>query len=116
MAGEPPGRSCSHPLHVRSRDRVPAAARERLATGRRTRLSEIGRLDPHAFALLLGLLGEALTAQASPEDAVEPQTGDGLLNIRLEPMAAYTHAEVVTDAGVFAGRDHYITITATPGS
>jgi len=89
------------------------AARARLATGRTTHLSEIGHLDAHAFALLLNLLGEALTAQASPDDVIERQTGDGLLRIRLEPMAAHTRAEVVTDAGVFAGRDHKITITAT---
>lgn len=89
------------------------AARARLATGRMTRLSDIGRLDPHAFALLLSLLGEALSAQSSPEDVIERQTGDGLLRIRLEPMAAHTRAEIRTDAGVFAGRDHRITITAT---
>lgn len=89
------------------------AARARLATGRTTRLSEIGHLDPHAFALFLSLLGEALTAQSSPDDVVERQTGDGLLRIRLEPLEAHTRAEVVTDAGIFAGRDHRITITAT---
>ena len=33
--------------------------------------------------------------------------------IRLEPLEAHTRAEVSTDAGVFAGRDHLITITAT---
>jgi uncharacterized protein (TIGR02677 family) len=81
-----------------------------------TRLSDIGRLDPHAFALLLSLLGEALSAQSSPEDVIERQTGDGLLRIRLEPMAAHTRAEIRTDAGVFAGRDHRITITATRAS
>ncbi len=89
------------------------AARARLATGRTTRLSEIGHLDPHAFALFLSLLGEALSAQSSPEGVVERQTGDGLLRIRLEPLEAHTRAEVSTDAGVFAGRDHLITITAT---
>lgn len=89
------------------------AARVRLATGRTTRLSEIGHLDPHAFSLFLSLLGEALTAQSSPDDVVERQTGDGLLRVRLEPLEAHTRAEVVTDAGVFTGRDHRITITAT---
>ena len=91
------------------------AARERLATGQATLLSEIGRLDAHAFALLLSLLGEALTTQTSPDDVVERQTGDGLLRIRLEPMGAHTRAEIVTADGVFAGRDHRLTITATPG-
>jgi len=90
------------------------AARARLATGRTTMLSALGRLDAPAFALLLGLLGEALATQASPDDVVERQTGDGLLCIRLEPMAAHTRAEIATEAGVFAGRDHRITITATP--
>ena len=89
------------------------AARARLATGQTTRLSELGHLDPHAFALFLSLLGEALTAQSSPEDMVERQTGDGLLRIRLEPLEAHTRAEVVTEAGIFAGRDHRITITTT---
>lgn len=89
------------------------AARARLATARATCLSEIGHLDPHAFALFLSLLGEALTAQSSPEDVVERQTSDGLLRIRLEPLEAHTRAEVVTDVGTFAGRDHRITITTT---
>ena len=84
-----------------------------MATGQTTRLSELGHLDPHAFALFLSLLGEALTAQSSPEDMVERQTGDGLLRIRLEPLEAHTRAEVVTEAGIFAGRDHRITITTT---
>jgi uncharacterized protein (TIGR02677 family) len=87
------------------------AARQRLATGSPTRLSELGPLDPHAFDLFLGLLGEALTEQDGPDAAVERQTGDGLLRIRLEPLGAETRAEVRTPNGVFAGRDHLITIT-----
>ena len=87
------------------------AARERLATGRVTRLSELGPLDGHAFQLFLQLLGEALTAQPSPDDSVERQTGDGLLRIRLEPLGRETRAEVITNAGTFAGRDHLITIS-----
>ncbi|MDB5869716.1 MAG: hypothetical protein JWP96_2048 [Polaromonas sp.] len=87
------------------------AARERLATGKPTRLSELGHLDGHAFQLFLSLLGEALTVQARPDETVELQSGDGLLRIRLMPLGADSHAEVVTPAGVFAGRDHLITIT-----
>ena len=37
------------------------AARERLASGQLTRLSELSPLDTHAFHLFLSLLGEALT-------------------------------------------------------
>ena len=87
------------------------AARLHLATGRATRLSELGTLDVHAFALFLNLLGEALTAQASPEAPVELQSGDGLLRIRLEPLGRDTWAEISTPAGVFGGRDHVVTIT-----
>lgn len=87
------------------------AARQRLATGRPTRLSELGALDSHAFALFLSLLGEALTAQGLPDEAVELQSGDGLLRIHLQALDAQSHAEITTPAGTFAGRDHLITIT-----
>ena len=89
------------------------AARQRLATGRPIRLSELGDLDVHAFALFLNLLGEALTEQAHPDQPVERQTGDGLLHIRMEPLDATTEARITTPAGVFAGRDHLLTITLT---
>ena len=87
------------------------AARERLANGKLTRLSELGQLDHHAFQLFLSLLGEALTVQASPDSAVELHSGDGLLRIHLTPLNAESRAEVVTPNGVFAGRDHSLTIT-----
>ncbi|HEY1247059.1 MAG TPA: TIGR02677 family protein [Hyphomicrobiaceae bacterium] len=89
------------------------AARLRLATGQPTRLSELGALDPHAFGLFLSLLGEALSEQAGPEAVVERQTGDGLLRIRLEPLGADSRAEIHTPKGVFAGRDHIVTIIPT---
>jgi uncharacterized protein (TIGR02677 family) len=87
------------------------AARRRLATGRATLLSELGELDTHAFGLFLNLLGEALAEQSGPEAAVERQTGDGLLHIRLEPLGDHSLARLITPAGVFAGRDHRLTIT-----
>lgn len=91
------------------------AARKRLATGKTARLSELGELDTPAFGLLLGLLGEALGEQAGPEAPVERQTGDGLLNIHLKPLAADSYARIDTPRGVFAGRDHLITITPLRG-
>jgi uncharacterized protein (TIGR02677 family) len=90
------------------------AARKRLATGRPTRLSDLGEIDVHAFELFLGLLGEALSEQTGPDVPVERSTGNGLMRIRLEPLAAGTRAEIATPHGVFAGRDHVITITPTP--
>ena len=89
------------------------AARARLATGRPLRLSELGELDVHAFGLFLALLGEALADQSSPHASVERQTGDGLLHIRLEPLAVDSWARIDTPHGAFSGRDHLITITPT---
>ncbi|HEY2497816.1 MAG TPA: TIGR02677 family protein [Candidatus Angelobacter sp.] len=87
------------------------AARQRLATGHPFLLSEMGELDTYAFGLFLSLLGEALAEQVHPDQVVERQTGDGLLKIRMEPLGAATEARIVTPAGVFAGRDHLVTIT-----
>ncbi|WP_437592253.1 TIGR02677 family protein [Sorangium sp. So ce1000] len=100
-------------LQLAEESRQVEAARARLATGRPTRLSDLGELDAHAFDLFLGLLGEALMEQAGPEATVERQTGDGLLLLRLEPLGADTHARIATPHGVFAGRDHVMTITPT---
>lgn len=87
------------------------AARAVLATGTASRLSELSRLDAYAFRLFLALLGEALAAQVSPDQPVTRQTADGLLQIHLEPLSAGSRAEIETELGVFAGRDHMITIT-----
>ena len=89
------------------------AARQRLATGQPVRLSALGELDPHAFGLFLALLGEALAAQSRPDDAVERLSGDGLLRIRLEPLAADSVADIHTPAGILRGRDHLLTVHRT---
>lgn len=87
------------------------AARARLATGKPTRLSDLGELDQYAFQLVLGLLGEALTVQCAPDEEVTLLSSDGLLRISLAPLGADTFAEVVTQAGTFTGRDHLITVS-----
>jgi len=87
------------------------AARDRLATGQPLRLSEIGGLDTPAFKLLLGLLGEALSDQAGPDAAVQRLSGDGLLQLQLQPLARHSRACIVTPQGDFEGRDHLITIS-----
>jgi uncharacterized protein (TIGR02677 family) len=87
------------------------AARRRLATGRPARLSDLGELDLDAFDLFLGLLGEALSEQTEPDAPVQRRTADGLHHIRLQPLAADSCARITTPHGVFAGRDHLITIT-----
>ena len=113
------------PPHVRDRDAERAmlaahiveeraqvdAARAMLANGRTVRLSELGTLDEHAFRLFLTLLGEALVAQRGPGDAVECDSADGLLRIRLEPLDDGGSAQVRTALGVFSGRDQLLTVT-----
>jgi len=86
------------------------AARERLATGELTRLSQLGHLDRHAFRLFLALLGEALTHQTDPDQPVERLAGDGTLSIRLQPLGPETRAVLETELGRFAGRDYQILI------
>ena len=86
------------------------AARQRLATGELTRLSQLGHLDRHAFRLFLALLGEALTHQTAPDQPVERLAGDGTLSIRLQPLGPDTRAVLETELGRFAGRDYQILI------
>jgi len=100
-------------LKLAQTDREIELARARLANGKAKRLSDLGPLDPYGFQLFLSLLGEALPAQASPNETVERQTGDGLLRVRLEPLDPDSNAEIATETGVFAGRDHLLTVTPT---
>jgi uncharacterized protein (TIGR02677 family) len=86
------------------------AARAKLARGEPVLLSELGPLDRHEHRLLLTLLGEALAAQRTTEDAVERYSGDGTLRIRLEPLAGHSTARVETELGTFSGRDHRLTV------
>lgn len=85
-----------------------AAARVRLITHDITRLSQLGRLDGHAFALFLKLLGEALAAMQAPGQRIEHCASDGSLLITLTPIAGAPVVVVETDNGDFAGPDHWI--------
>lgn len=87
------------------------AARARLATGRASKLSELGVLNREEFALFLSLLAEALSEQRRPDMAVERLTGDGLLKIKLEPLGVNTRAVIETENGWFSGQDHLLTIS-----
>ncbi|MDQ2820825.1 MAG: TIGR02677 family protein, partial [Pseudomonadota bacterium] len=86
-------------------------ARTMLANGRVTRLSALGMLDPHAFQLLLNLLGDALMAQLRPDLPVLCYSADGLLQIRLEPVGDGSLAHIHTATGIFSGPDHLLTVT-----
>ncbi len=95
---------------IAAEDAQLAAARERLMTDEITRLSQIGRLDRHAFGLFLNILGEALAAMHDPQQAIERHTSDGSLVLTLIPIVDAPIVTVETDAGQFAGRDHWIHI------
>lgn len=99
--------------YVAEEHRQLESARAKFANGAPIRLSELGYLDAHAFRLFLNFLGEALTAQKNPDAAVERDTSDGLLRVRLEPLGPETHARIETESGIFAGRDHIVTVTST---
>lgn len=101
--------------HLAVEDREAEEARSKLADGEARRLSDLGPLDHHGFQLFLSLLGETLPAQAHPDEPVERQTGDGLLRVRLEPLDVDSNAEISTEAGLFSGRDHVLTVTPTGG-
>jgi uncharacterized protein (TIGR02677 family) len=84
-------------------------ARRRLATGRPTLLSDLGKLDRAEFPLFLQLLGDALAAgPPSPDGEIVTRTADGSLEITLVPVNGF--AEIVTEEGVLRGPDHEITI------
>ncbi|MFD7706103.1 TIGR02677 family protein [Streptomyces sp. NPDC059786] len=85
-------------------------ARERLATGGPVRLSRLGDLDPAAFRLFLGLLGDALATWRPGMTTTVATSGDGSMEIRLTALDDGSTAEVRTPEGVFSGPDHLIDI------
>ncbi|WP_433522607.1 TIGR02677 family protein [Nocardia pseudovaccinii] len=89
-----------------------AAAREVLLAkvGAPTRLSDVGHLDPDAFRLFLGLLGDALAGKTPGRTEVTTVTSDGSLLVRLTELANSGVAEIRTDMGVFRGPDHLLQI------
>ncbi len=92
-----------------------AAARQRLATGGRIRLSDLGSLAPAEFSLFLDLLGETLSCRVRADERVEIVSSDGTFQITLEPTGDGGGATIVTSTGFFSGADHYITIRDVVG-
>lgn len=86
------------------------AARRRLATGVRARLSDLGTLDAAEFGLFLDLLGEALAVKVDADAPVDVVSSDGTLQVTLEPTEDDGTATIVTATGTFSGPDHYVTI------
>jgi hypothetical protein len=88
-------------------------ARHRLATGRATRLADLGGADglDHAeLTLFLRLLGDALAAGPGPDGCIHAVTADGSYEITLEPVAGGQVVAVRSGEGVIWALDHTITI------
>jgi uncharacterized protein (TIGR02677 family) len=86
-------------------------ARNRLATGETTTLSDIGELDEESFRYFLRLLGEALATAENPHQPIHTTTGDGAIEIEMTPLPQTQQAKIHTPIGVFSGRDYQIRIT-----
>jgi uncharacterized protein (TIGR02677 family) len=87
-----------------------AAAQRNLATGRRTRLSELSLTNSAELELFLDLLGEALANRVAPGDVASITSIDGSVRVTLEPVGDGTDATIVTALGDLRGPDHWITI------
>lgn len=109
IANREEGRRLLAQLAARQSEQT-AAARARLATGRPTKLGELGELDPDAFGLFLLLLGDALAGRRPDRRDVATTTADGTLGVRLVALAEAPAVEIRTAAGIFRGPDHVIEI------
>jgi uncharacterized protein (TIGR02677 family) len=89
-----------------------AAAQKNLATGRRTRLSELSLTNTAELELFLDLLGEALANRVAPGDVASITSIDGSVRVTLEPVGDGTDATIATALGDLRGPDHWITIEA----
>src|SRR5207245_6201775 len=90
------------------------AARQRLATGTPTRLSDLNVLDREQFGLFLTFLADALSAGPPTPDGIRTVTSDGTLEIQLVPTRDGAVFEMHPPDGIFGGGDHLRTITVRP--
>ena len=89
-----------------------ALARERLVTNGEIRLSQLDVLDPTAFRLFLGLLGDALSARGPDTREVRTTTSDGTMDVRLTVVPDAGAVEIRTLDGVLRGPEHLIEIAS----
>lgn len=88
------------------------AARRRILTGGPKPLSAFGVLDPEAFRLFLGLLGDALAAMGPAATTSRVATSDGELSVTLTRMPGAGIAMISTSEGELAGPDHLVDIAS----
>lgn len=89
-----------------------AAARRQILTHGPRPLSAFGELDPDAFRLFLGLLGDALAAMGPRGETAQVHTSDGELTVTLRRMPGAGIAVVRTTEGELSGPDHLVDIVS----
>ncbi|WP_228759884.1 TIGR02677 family protein [Pseudactinotalea sp. HY158] len=89
-----------------------AAARSRILTGGPRPLSSFGELDPEAFRLFLGLLGDALAAMGPAADTSQVHTSDGELTVTLTRIPGAATMVLTTPDGRLSGPDHLVDIAS----
>ncbi|WP_299278168.1 TIGR02677 family protein [uncultured Georgenia sp.] len=89
-----------------------AAARRRILTDGPRPLSAFGELDPEAFRLFLGLLGDALAAMGPQADTAQVHTSDGELTVTLSRIPGAGTMTLRTPDGDLTGPDHLVDIAS----
>ncbi|NJC23833.1 uncharacterized protein (TIGR02677 family) [Arthrobacter pigmenti] len=89
-----------------------AAARRRILTDGPKPLSAFGELDPTAFRLFLGLLGDALAAMGPQASTAQVHTSDGELTVTLTRIAGAGTMVITTPDGDLSGPDHLVDIAS----
>ncbi|ALG85312.1 TIGR02677 family protein [Gordonia phthalatica] len=93
-----------------------AQARRRILTDGPRLMSEFGTLDPQAFRLFLGLLGDALSAIGPTGTHAQVNTSDGELVITLTRIEGAGQMTISTPDGDLVGTDHLVDIAPAVGS
>lgn len=89
-----------------------AAARRRILTDGPRPLSAFGELEPTAFRLFLGLLGDALAAMGPQADTAQVHTSDGELTVTLTRIPDAGSMVITTPDGALSGPDHLVDIAS----
>lgn len=89
-----------------------AAARRRILTHGPRPLSAFDELDPEAFRLFIGLLGDALAAMGPDAEAAQVHTSDGELTVTLRRVHGAQVAVIRTPDGDLSGPDHLVDIAS----
>ncbi|MEU4387483.1 TIGR02677 family protein [Promicromonospora sp. NPDC023805] len=102
-------------LAARSRHQAEqtAAARRHILTSGPRPLSAFGELDPQAFKLFLGLLGDGLAAMGPDATTAQVHTSDGELTVTLTRVPEAGVAVLRTPDGEFSGPDHLVDIASS---